>query len=988
VGALIAVCAVLLVSISASALWADDSIPDPGWTVTAATSTSNLVDGQPVTINVKSRSDVAVGYVEVHECRLNATYTQQSDVLLPAGNCPGVGLSSSADQGLSRTSSSGLRALTTSDAGFNLSFRVGVGTVDWTTPSGPVALTCGPTDPCGLVVLLIVNGNVQYRVFKLTFVDADPIKSCGSANPDALATAGSDELSDAWSTWTRDYCATVGGGAPTRMAFTGEGSALNFYSTGVNDIAYTAAGYDPQLQLDSSGATPRDSVAVPIALNAAVLAVGGGYHPVVDGRPLFDKSPYPLLKVSAAETGALVGGGLIWFGNLNNPYRTSLTQRNPTINGDAYAPDVPGVMASSLPSTTTWTMTSYLSALAPDQFIAPREPPPGHRGATSDFALATPPYDQELLTLSGRAQMSKYTLPLPFSTSDGPVWAVTDRATALALGLAPAALENASGDFVAPTNDTMSAAVATMKPDAQGMLLPDVQATTAPPSSTASSAPGATVYPLTFVEYALVPAEPLMDASTCTARTGAQSLLNSWLQYVTGAGQSKLPAGLEPLTPDLAAQASAAIAKVGTSPVTGPCADAPGAGAAPVGGAGSGSTFGGIPAGSVPSGGSSSFSSLTTTPRVGSAAASSSSDAASGGGDKGIPIAAVPAFAGHKLPDVTGGVIAILGVVIITSLGVSITARLRVGGGARRLQGASGAFTPTAQQRMVAIGALWVAIALLGSALVAYNLGAFLETQDQRQLLSEYRGQVRQAAFASRGLDRNATTTEQPPSTGAPVGIVEIGSLRLQQVVVEGISPSETSRGPGHVPGTAGLGQPGNSVLLARRNAFGGPFGDLSTLHTGARITVTTTQGQSVYVVRAVQRETIGNTTSKRDSTVTTDGLFGPSKDDQLTLVTSGSSEPWNSSDATVVTAKMRGTPFTPQLQGARTAEETSMSGQSDAWPGILLAFLGYVAVVVASVLAYRRFRFPVAYALTLPPLLAVTVVLGQNLTRLLPTWA
>src|SRR5262249_48784811 len=115
--------------------------------------------------------------------------------------------------------------------------------------------------------------------------------------------------------------------------------------------------------------------------------------------------------------------------------------------------------------------------------------------------------------------------------------------------------------------------------------------------------------------------------------------------------------------------------------------------------------------------------------------------------------------------------------------------------------------------------------------------------------------------------------------------------------------------------------------------------------------------------------------------------LYGASKDDRLTLVTSATSEPWNVSSATVVTAKLIGLPFPPLVQGARTASQTSVGGDSGAWPSAILAVVAYGAVIGASVVAYRRLRFRLAYLLTIMPLVAVTVVLGQNVMRLLPSW-
>jgi len=334
--------------------------------------------------------------------------------------------------------------------------------------------------------------------------------------------------------------------------------------------------------------------------------------------------------------------------------------------------------------------------------------------------------------------------------------------------------------------------------------------------------------------------------------------------------------------------------------------------------------------------------------------------------------------------------------------------------------------------------ALWCAVAIAGVGLVVYQLGPLLSSRDQRQLLSSYRTQVAQASHEAEGL-AGVSTPKKAPELGSPVGVLEVGAIRLQSVVVEGVSASETSQGPGHVPGTAGLGQPGNSVVVGRRNGYGGAFADLSTLRKGDRILVTTTQGQSVYSVATVGNRTIvesGGTSSSASaipttsapptsSTTTTttakkaggtstttaksyaasassgasatssssereisrDDLYGPSNDDQLVLVTSASRAPWNTSDATIAVAKLVGKPYEPTEQNGRTDAQTGTSGDSGAWSTVVLALLAYVGCIVASILMYRRFRFRVAYLLTIAPLVALTVVVGEAISRLLPAW-
>jgi sortase A len=169
---------------------------------------------------------------------------------------------------------------------------------------------------------------------------------------------------------------------------------------------------------------------------------------------------------------------------------------------------------------------------------------------------------------------------------------------------------------------------------------------------------------------------------------------------------------------------------------------------------------------------------------------------------------------------------------------------------------------------------------------------------------------------------------------------------------------------------------------------------------------VTTEQGQSVYSVRSVRETTIvdgtgsesatpakGGTTTEAPATkaasgsITTDELYGPTDDDRLTLITSASRAFWNTSDAVVVTAKMVGQPFAPTPQGGRSDTQTGKTGESGMWASLALSLLLYGGAIAASVFLYRRMKFRVAYVLTVAPLVALTVVTGETLSRLLPAW-
>jgi hypothetical protein len=116
-------------------------------------------------------------------------------------------------------------------------------------------------------------------------------------------------------------------------------------------------------------------------------------------------------------------------------------------------------------------------------------------------------------------------------------------------------------------------------------------------------------------------------------------------------------------------------------------------------------------------------------------------------------------------------------------------------------------------------------------------------------------------------------------------------------------------------------------------------------------------------------------------------GLLRASEDDRLTLITSASASPLNNDSATVVVAKMRDLPYEATAQGALTRQAGEIDSHNGSMASVLIALGIYAAVLAGSVFVYRRFRFPVAYILSIAPILAATVLLGESLARLLPSW-
>jgi sortase A len=85
---------------------------------------------------------------------------------------------------------------------------------------------------------------------------------------------------------------------------------------------------------------------------------------------------------------------------------------------------------------------------------------------------------------------------------------------------------------------------------------------------------------------------------------------------------------------------------------------------------------------------------------------------------------------------------------------------------------------------------------------------------------------------------------------GEPFAAIRIPLIGVDQVIYAGIDRETLQLGPGHFPGTALPGQPGNAVLSGHRTTYGRPFFDLDLLQPGDTIDVETAVGVHTYTVR------------------------------------------------------------------------------------------------------------------------------------------
>ena len=536
------------------------------WTVTV-TPNVDVTDGSRVQINLRTDSAHLITSAKAQVCRSGVNYGTSTfflpadDFRLGGPNCPSIPISTSAEASVS---ASNTYSNATRPNGDTFTILVGTGTVNWTDPSNGQAhtLTCDAQNPCDLVVQVrgIDNDNVLRWVpfaQRLTYRVDDPIAGCGGTASGFVGAASSERNSRLWVDLTIAQCQSAGAqqGAASTASFTGEGAAMDMFTRSDVDFAYSSVGYDSSAGMGrgdlSAPLTPREAVNVPLAMNAAVLAVGNGRQDE-DG----DKVPYSDVKLTLDEVAALITGGPEQIGGV----LPAIYARNPQLQTTGMFSTTSSIRlgAAPDPESTTWYWTGLLDSLRPNQWKVPNTGTFGvdagrDRAAVTSFALADPSF-QGVLNLFTGASVLDRTLKTQGNSDFGGIWAVTDLATARSLGMTVVHIQNASGAFVEPTQATMLAAASSMTSAPDGRLVPNYSA---------AAVGGVEPYPLTFVEYAVAPLKPLVD-DRCNPRPTSQELLKNWLTYIVGDGQENLPNGMEAITPAMLATAETQIARIGT----------------------------------------------------------------------------------------------------------------------------------------------------------------------------------------------------------------------------------------------------------------------------------------------------------------------------------------------------------------------------------------------------------------------------------------
>jgi LPXTG-site transpeptidase (sortase) family protein len=150
---------------------------------------------------------------------------------------------------------------------------------------------------------------------------------------------------------------------------------------------------------------------------------------------------------------------------------------------------------------------------------------------------------------------------------------------------------------------------------------------------------------------------------------------------------------------------------------------------------------------------------------------------------------------------------------------------------------------------------------LLGFALYMQFGSGLHHYRAQQIAYAELRGQLAKATAPVGPYDVEGHRV----AMGAPVAVLDVPTLGIHEVVLEGTNGTVLQGGPGHRRDTVLPGQAGTSVLYGRKDAYGGPFRRLGKARLGDVLTVTTGQGKNVFKV--VDRRRAGEVGPSRTST-------------------------------------------------------------------------------------------------------------------------
>jgi sortase A len=286
-----------------------------------------------------------------------------------------------------------------------------------------------------------------------------------------------------------------------------------------------------------------------------------------------------------------------------------------------------------------------------------------------------------------------------------------------------------------------------------------------------------------------------------------------------------------------------------------------------------------------------------------------------------------------------------------------------------------------------AVGRTCITVGVLILLFVAYQLWGtgIREAQAQNRLEDDFAEVLAEAEAAPSTTTTStvpgdpATAPTIPPAVeGEPTARIQIPTIGVDKIVVEGVSLADLKKGPGHYPESPLPGQEGNAAIAGHRTTYGAPFNRIDELVPGDEIIVTTIQGTFTYTMA---EQLI---VSPRQVEVLDD-----KGDNRITLT---ACHPKLSARQRIVVVGLLAEDETPLPRPVREEGAAPPPAIDDidgegapAYPAVLLGVL-CAAIWALAWLVGRLWRKWPAYALGLPFFLVGLFFFFEEFSRLLPS--
>lgn len=280
---------------------------------------------------------------------------------------------------------------------------------------------------------------------------------------------------------------------------------------------------------------------------------------------------------------------------------------------------------------------------------------------------------------------------------------------------------------------------------------------------------------------------------------------------------------------------------------------------------------------------------------------------------------------------------------------------------------------PPLSPRLVVVRAALIVVAVVTTCLLLYILfvSGLQGRAKQQRSFDRFRSAL---AEGTAPIGPAVDGRELAPGTG--VAFLEIPSIGVSQVVGEGSRGVDLMGGPGHRRDTPLPGQVGTSVILGRQGTFGGPFSRLGDLKVGAKIKVTTGQGESEFIVTGLRS---GG-----------DPAPPPLKkgSGRLLLVTASGRRFMSSGvlrvDADLVTPALPAVARSVTAKSLPASEQAMGTDPSTIW-ALAMWLQALTLLAVGAVWSWHRWGPAQAWVVFLPPVALVGIFVAGQGARLLP---